>query len=231
MNNKLLLHEEILLLALRDDKGTFSSGMYLYSVAGAMVSELLLQERIVANNDRQQTVAIIDETPTGDELLDELLQQMVTAEKHKGLKDWVFQAGKIKQLPHRVAGQLCKLGVLKEDEKKILWVFTQRIYPELDGTWEDAIRDRMAGVMFNKKTLPDERTAVLIALASHAGLLKPNFVPEELRQHQERVKQLANGDLLAAEATQSAIQAVQTAMMVAATVPAMVAATTASTSS
>ncbi len=35
---------------------------------------------------------------------------------------------------------------------------------------------------------PDGPTAVLIALASHAGLLKANFVPEELRQQKDRIK-------------------------------------------
>ncbi len=227
MNNKLLLHEEVVLLALRDDKGTFSSGMYQYAVAGAMVSELLLQERIVANNDKQQIVAVVSEAPTGDPLLDDLLQQMVESAKHRGLQDWVYRAGNIKQLGHRVAESLCKMGILRQDEQQVLWLFTRRVYPELNGSWEDSIRNRMARVMFDDQTLPDERTAVLIALASHAGLLKPNFVPDELRQHQDRVRKLAAGDLLAAGATHAAMQAVQTAVMVAATIPAVIAATSA----
>ena len=85
----------------------------------------------------------------------------------------------------------------------------------------------MGDVMFNEKVKPDGPTAVLIALASHGGLLKANFAPDELRQHKKRIKQLADGDILAAEATQSAIQAVQTAIFVAATVPAIMTATTA----
>ena len=231
MHNQLLLHEEIVLLALRDDKGTFSGGMILYGVAGAMVSELLLQERIIVNDDKQQTVAVVNDEPTGDELLDELLTMIVESKKPRGLRDWVMQAANMKRLSHRVAQQLAKRGILQHDEQKILWVFTRQVYPELDGSWEDAIRDRMANVMFHDKAVPDERTTVLIALASHTELLKANFVPEELRQHRQRVKQLADGDILASGATQGAIQAVQTAVIIAATIPAMVAATTAATSS
>jgi siroheme synthase len=59
-------------------------------------------------------------------------------------------------------------------------------------------------------------------------LLKANFAPEELQQHKNRIKQLAKGDILAAGATQSAIQAVQAAIMVAAIMPAMTVATTSS---
>jgi hypothetical protein len=45
--NKLHLHEEVLLLALKDDKGTpFATTQYGFAMAGAMVAELVLAERI-----------------------------------------------------------------------------------------------------------------------------------------------------------------------------------------
>lgn len=228
MVEDLRLHQEILLLALSDDKGTFSGGMYLYSVAGAMVSELLLQERIVANNDKQQTVAVVDETPTGDSVLDELLEQIAASKKNKGLNHWVFKAANLGKLQHRIADRLCELGVLRHDEKKILWLFTQQVYPELDGTCEDAIRGRMGSVMFDETKKPDSRTAVLIALASHGGLLRANFAPEELRQHKSRIESLAKGDILATAATQAAIEAIQSAILVATIIPVIT--TTAATS-
>jgi Golgi phosphoprotein 3 len=228
MNQKLSLHQEVLLLALRDDDGAFSGGMYLYSVAGAMVSELLMQQRIVADADQQQFVGVIDQTPTDDVLLDDLLQQILAAKKPKGLRHWVFKAASIPKLKHRIANQLCELGILRHDERKVLWFFTQQVYPELNGSYEDAIRDCMGKVMFDETVKPDGPTAILIALASHGGLLKANFAPEELHQHKNRIKQLAKGDILAAGATQSAIQAVQAAIIVAAIIPAITVATTSS---
>jgi Golgi phosphoprotein 3 len=228
MSTKLFLHQEIMLLAIRDDSGRFSGGMYLYSVAGAMVSELLMRQRIVGGREKNQVVGVIDKRPTGDELLDELLQQILASKKPSGIQHWVSKAANMPKLKHRIAGRLCDLGILRQDEKKVLWVFTQQVYPELDGTCEDAIRNRMAKVMFDEAVKPDGPTAVLIALASHGGLLKPNFRPEELRQHKDRIKQLAQGDILAADATQSAIQAVQTAIMVAAILPAIIVTTTSS---
>lgn len=228
MAKPLYLHQELMLLAIRDDNGTFSSGMFLYSVGGAMVSELLMQQRIVAGTDKKQFVGVIDKSPTGDALLDELLKKILESRKPKNLQHWVFAAANMPKLKHRVASTLCDLGILRHDEKKVLWLFTKQVYPELDGSYEDAIRNRMAKVMFDETVKPDGRTAVLIALASHGGLLKGNFVPQELRQRKDRVKQLANGDILASGATQSAIQAVQAAIMVAAIIPAITAATTAS---
>lgn len=228
MADQLLLHQETMLLAIRDDKGTFSSGMFLFSVAGAMVSELLMQQRIVASSDKKQFVGVIDKTSTGDEILDELLQTILESKKPRGLQHWVYKAANMPKLKHRIASQLCDMGILRHDEKKVLWLFTQQVYPELDGSYEDAIRNRMGKVMFDDEVKPDGPTAVLIALASHAGLLKANFPLEELRQRKERIKQLANGDILATGATQAAIQAVQAAILVATIIPAMTVATTVS---
>ena len=228
MRDKLLLHQEIVLLSLNDFKGVFTGSYCTYAAAGAMISELLLQNRISTDNDKKKTVAVISKEPTGDEFLDELLKLMRESGKQRGLQEWVMKAAGIKRLAHRIAEQLSQMGILKHDEKKVLWVFSRQVYPELDGTMEDNIRDQMARVMFDPKAIPDERTAVLIALASHAELLKANFVPEELRQHRARVKQLATGEILASEATQQAIAAVQAAVMVAVMIPAIIATTTSS---
>ena len=212
MSNQLMLHQEVVLLALRDDKGTFSSGMYLYSVAGSMLSELLLQQRIITNDDKNQTVAVIDGSKTGCEVLDELLTEIDQCKKHKGLQDWVYHAAQMKKLNHRLAESLCEMGILKKEVGKILFVFTRTTYPELEGSYEDAIRRRMSDVMFQKGAKADSRTGVLIALALHGSLLDRNFAPDELSQHQERIKEIAEGQHLAADATQAAIAAVQTAI-------------------
>ena len=50
MNRELHLHEEVLLLALRDREGTIASGThYQYAIAGALLAELLLEERCVVD--------------------------------------------------------------------------------------------------------------------------------------------------------------------------------------
>jgi len=225
MANDLYLHHEVLLLALRDDKGTTTSSMYAYAMAGAMLSELLLHERIVCSEDKKQIVAVVNDESMGDPLLDELLQMIGESTKHRAATHWVTKAASIKKLHHRVAAPLCEKGILKADERKILFLFTQKVYPELEGSFEDAIRLRMASVMFDDSKLPDERTAVLVALASASGLMRYNFAPVELKQHALRIKKLAKGELLAAGATRAAIEAVQAAVMVAVMIPAVVAAT------
>lgn len=228
MSNELMLQQEITLLSLRDDDGKFSGGMFLYAVGGAMLSELLLQGRLQASTDKKQTATVIDESPTGDPILDELLTQIIETKKEYSLQHWVSKAANMTRLKHRLAEQLCDRGILRHDETKIMWLFTQQVYPELDGTYEDAIRARMAKVMFDPSSEPDGHTVVLVALASHAGLLTTNFAPEELRQHKTRIAQLAKGDILASGATQATIEAIQAAILVAVILPAVTVATTSS---
>lgn len=212
MSISLMLHQEVVLLALRDDKGTFASGMYLYSIAGSMLSELLLQQRIITNDDEKETVAVIDDSKTGCETLDDLLKQIDDCQKHQGLQDWVYRAAQMDKLNHRIAESLCEKGILKKETGKVLWVFSRTIYPELDGSYEDSIRRRMSDIMFQTEAKADSRTGVLIALALHGNLLTPNFAPDELSQHKERIKEIAEGQHLAAGATQAAITAVQAAI-------------------
>jgi Golgi phosphoprotein 3 len=218
MSKPLALYQETMLLAIRDDKGTFSCGYFLYAIAGAIISELLLQQRIVAGSDKDQIVGVVDRSTTGDEILDEALGLIYSSTKPKKMQHWVSKTANLPKLKHRIAQQLCDLGILRHDEKTVLWIFTQQRYPEIDGTYEDNIRQRMAEVMFNESVKPDDRTAVLIAVASHAGLLKANFSPEELRQYKKRIQQLSNGEILATKATLAAIKAMQAAVAIATTV-------------
>ena len=224
MQKPLSLHQEVMLLSLRDEKGTSVGGFYQYALAGAMLSELLIQQRIICNDDKQQTVAVISEEPLGDELLDELARMILESKKARGLQHWVNQAASIKDLHHRLAQQLCKMGILKHEQDKVLWIFTRQVYPEIDPTCENEIRNRMGEIMFHDDVKPDHRTAILIALASHAGLLSWNFDKALLKEHRKRIDQIANGELLAAGATKGAIEAMQAAI-IAATTAATVAAT------
>ena len=213
MPKSLSLYQETMLLAIRDDNGTFSCGYFLYAIAGTIISELLLLQRIVASSDKKQIVGVVDRNPTGDEILDEALRLIHDSAKPNNMQHWVVKIANLPKLKYRIAQQLCDLGILHHDEKTVLWIFSQQRYPEIDGTYENDIRRRMADVMFNDDANPDDRTAVLIAVASHAGLLKANFSSEDLRQYKKRIQQLSQGEILATKATLLAIQAIQAAVV------------------
>jgi len=217
--NKLLLHQEIMLLALRDEEGTSIGAMYNHAIAGAVLSELLLQQKIETTEDKKRLVSISDSDPVRNALLDEVIQMIAAAKRKRPIRDWVMKVAMIKNLKHRVAQQLCDLKILKADEDKVLWVFPRKIYPEIAPKYERGIKDRMAKLMFGQTTQHDDRTTLLVSLASHAGLLPCNFDKERLKRNKDRIKKVANGDLFAARATKDTIAAVQAAVMAAAIIP------------
>jgi len=219
--NRLPLHEEVLLLALRDDEGTVASGtMYQYAVAGAILSELMLQGRIaVDDSGRKKLAKVIDPRPTGAPLLDECLDK-IAATKPKPLDHWVGKFANIKNLKHRVAVRLCDRGILREEEGKILLVFTRTIYPETDPRPEQEIIERLRRAVFTDTRDLDPRTVVLVSLANSAGILKVVFDKKELKRRKERLEQVINGELMG-KAAQEAIQAMEAAVMVAVIIPAV----------
>lgn len=66
---RLYLYEEIMLLALRDQKGTLLTSNAEYAVAGAVLAELLLDRRIAVDGASRGLVDVRDAGPTGDPLL------------------------------------------------------------------------------------------------------------------------------------------------------------------
>ena len=219
MTKPLYLHEETMLLSLHDRKGTPVADMYTYAVAGAIMAELSLMNRIKVTDEKKKLVGVVDASPIGDALLDECLQKIADAKTPKSVSSWVSSIAMISELKHKVACSLCKKKILRHDTEKVLWIFTRNLYPEIEPKTERKIRDRMAKLMFGQTTQHDERTTILVALAKHADLLRHNFDKDRLKRNKERIEKVASGDMFAARATKKAIEAVQAAILVAVIIP------------
>jgi len=220
----LFLYEEIMLMALRDEKGTVATGFPEQVVAGAVLAELLLENRISVEDTRKQLVDVINKRPVGDPVIDECLEKMATAKRRAALKTWVQKLAGVKNLRHKVARQLCDRGILRADEDKVLLLFKRRIYPEIDPMPEKKIIERLRTAIFTDHHRLDPRTVVLVSLASGADLLRQAFGRKEIKPRKKRIEQIANGDMTG-KATKEVIAACQTALIVAAIMPAMISTT------
>ncbi|HCO94865.1 MAG TPA: hypothetical protein DIU00_13095, partial [Phycisphaerales bacterium] len=92
MQNTLFLHEEILLLALRDEEGTIASGgtMYQYAIGAALLAELLLSKRIeVEQSGKRKLVNLVSPTLLDEPLVDECLGKVNSAKRRAVLQTWV----------------------------------------------------------------------------------------------------------------------------------------------
>jgi Golgi phosphoprotein 3 len=224
MQSALFLYEEILLLALRDEEGTIVSGtMYQYAIGAALLAELLLSKRIEVEQPgkrKRKLVSPVSSTPLGDPLIDECLEKIFVAKRRAALQTWVSRFAGIKNLKNRVAQQLCRHGILRADEDKVLLIFTRKIYPEINPEPERELIQRMRYAVLTDTDDINPRTVVLLSLASSTGLLKMVFNKKELKERKVRIKRIVNGEITGKAVTE-AIQAMQAAVMVACIMPAM----------
>jgi hypothetical protein len=221
----LTLPEEILLLALHDEKGTTGiESMYQYAIGGAILAELLMRNRLRLADDKKKTVQLVDPKPIGDPLLDAGLTRLIQAKKPAAAQTWVSRFAGTKRLKHLAAQRLCDRGILEADERKILLLFSQQIYPEINPEPERKVLEGLRQAIFTETDNLDPHTVVLVSLAHTAGLLPAVFDKKDLKARKDRIERIVNGDALG-RATKEAIEAVQAAVMVACILPAITAAT------
>ena len=226
-SRRLFLHEEIMLLALRDEQGTVVGGThYSFALGGAILAELLLQERVKVDDSRRKKLLTVKSARRiGDPLLDECLGKVKSAKRRASLQTWVGRFAGIKQLRHRVALALCERGILRADEDTVLLIFKRKVYPELDPKPERELIERLRQAVFTYTNELDPHTVVLAALAHGSGILKVVFDKKKLKARKKRLEQLTKGNV-AGKATKEAIEAMQAAV-----VAAMVATTVVTTAS
>ncbi len=203
------LYEEILLLTLRDREGTIASGTwYLQAVAGALLAELLLEGHLAIEG---KTVAARGGR-TGDPLLDESLDLIVTSRRRRTPAAWISKLSGSRDLKRRATAGLCKRGILAADRKQVLLFFERRIFPEIDHEPERAVVERLRRAVEGESTV-DPRTTVLLALANHSGILRAAFGKRDLKRRKRRIEQVIEGNAMG-KATQEVVQAASTAILV-----------------
>lgn len=219
----LFLHEEVMLLALRDREGTveFCSN-YGYALGGAILAELLMSGRLAVEETKKKLVNLVSPEPLGDAVLDECLKKVASVKRRANAQAWVNSFLQVKKLHHRVAGSLCARGILRADEDTVLLLFKRKVYPEIDPLPERKLITRLRNAIFGESRSLDPRTVVLISLADSTGLLTIPFERKQLKARKRRIKQITEGELMG-KAAREAIEAAQAAaVMVACIMPAAI---------
>lgn len=228
MNTKYFIYQQLLLLLLKDEEGTLFSGVfYQQALAGAFMADLLLSKHVeIEEKGRSKRLKLISSTPTGDDLLDECLQKLQKARRPASLQTWISRFASLKNMKHRAAESLCRIGILSMKEDTILLLFKRKVYPEINPVPEKEIMDRLHQTIFTDKVDIEPETIILLAICKSANVLGKIFDRKEIRSRKKRIDQIVNGDLIG-HATQEVIQSVQAAIAVAAIMPAIIASTTA----
>ncbi len=220
---QLHIYEEILLLALRDKKGTILFGVnYQQALAGALLAELLILNKVEIDSvGKRKFIVLKNSKPTGNSLLDECLEKMTAAKRRATAQSWVQRFANISRIKHKAAESLCRKGILKIEENKVLLIFNRKIYPEVDPRPEKRLMDKIYNAIFGNNKELDPNTVILISICNSTGILRHIFDKDKLRGKKERIKEITSGNLIG-KATKEAVEAMQAAIIVATIIPAVV---------
>lgn len=189
------LVEETVLLLLRDEGGSFvrvPTWSLRYSVAGAVLMELAIADRI--DTDLEQ-LFLVDDTPTGDDLLDPTLAEIAAGEANNS-RYWIEHiAERADTIRDAALGRLVEQGILEERDERFLWVFRTRRYPAVDGQVRREVKLRIMEVLLSDE-IPDPRDVMLICLADACGIFEELLSRRELNTASARIDQVRKLDLI-----------------------------------
>ena len=189
------LFEELMLLAIDDERGAIA-GVETYrlyfGMAGAILAELAIHGKVQVENKK---LFVIDETETGDQLLDEALDKIKASKKRKP-SYWVNSYGN-KKLRKAVAGRLAEKKVIRIEEKRYLWVIPYEVYPQQNASAKFWIKQELRAMLMSDAR-PEPHSLVLLSLAKACGMLKLIFTKDERRAAKRRVDELVKGEVYGA---------------------------------
>lgn len=191
MAHHLTLADEIVVLMLDDTQGEMKSGCLPVAgvaIAGGILMELALRENIDTD---LASLFDVNERPTGDELPDEFLKEISAESERHSSAWWIDQLStRHAELVERILARLVGFGILREEERRFLWVFSRRAYPQISDREEREAKSRLMSVLFNDE-VPNPRGTLLLGLASSTGVLAAMLSADEFDKAASRIEEVA----------------------------------------
>ncbi len=192
--------EEILLLLLDENTGYFApvpEWKMSCAFAGGVLMDLALRNRIDSD---LQTLTVINSKPTGDDLLDPVLEEIAREKKIHNAQFWVERiAARAESISDNAFNRLVKMGILDFDSSGF-WSLSKKVsrtgrYPLVDGAPGEEIKQRITRILLTDE-IPDPRDIAIIGLLNNCDGVRILLEPEELETAQERIELLSGMDLI-----------------------------------
>ncbi len=213
MKPPLILGEEIVLLSLDDSTGAQLPLMPQalgYGLAGAVLADLELAGRIATQT---KCVEVLDAAPTGNPLLDPWLYRIATDKKRHPIAHWLQTLSDKKgALEQAALDHLIERGVLKRQDKKILWVIGLRRYPTIHNEERVEVKTRLVRLIEGDEQ-PTHFDATLISLLSGCYLLSEVLGADILEGRSARIAGIADTDPVGREVAAASREAIDALML------------------
>ena len=189
--------EEIYLLALDETTGKpmiSPRDIEMQSaLVGAILAELSFFLRIDTDIDK---IYLLDATPVGNPVLDHALSLISGSTESQSISFWMNELrADTRFIEKHVLQELIDKKILKQEDKKILWVFPTRQYPIIDGIELQNIERRLRNLILSDE-IPEPRETVLVSLVDACGFFQDILSPREFQRSRERIALLARIDAI-----------------------------------
>jgi hypothetical protein len=175
------VHEELFLLALDEDKGNilpFAKKTIYQAIIGGILAELVLMGKVCSNEKHR--LELLDNAPTGDQILDAAINDIQSSDKQRKLTFWINKFGfHPKELREDIGNSLVAKGLLIREEKSFLWPdpSAEVTLPSARSKFEMKIPLR---AMILSTAESNHHDLALLNIASATGLLGLIFTQDEL---------------------------------------------------
>jgi Golgi phosphoprotein 3 len=184
----LSIYEETFLLALDEEKGNilpFTKRTLAYGLAGGILAELTLMGKVDSNEKHR--LKLVEDTSTGDPILDEAIQEIHSSEKSRKLTYWISQfSAKPKKLRERIGEQLVARELLYQEDRRYFWKPSSIEEGLLAAPSKFEIKYPLRQMIFSEDE-SDERSLALLNIASASDLLNLIFTQDELPAAKARI--------------------------------------------
>jgi hypothetical protein len=217
----MLIVEELFLLMRRDDgKPASATAQRGYGLAAAVITDLVLAERITLSDDKDPRMTVLVPGPVGHPALDAAMSRL---EQRDGKKlSSLVTDGKL-AVEAQVAAALQLAGIVGIEEKRALGLVPAK-YPVIDPEPERRTREQLRLVL--QGGTPRTEDATLLAILQGLGVVSKVLAEEKgtlgRRDLQRRIEEVSS-EVKAGDAVAKAVAAMNTAIMTAAIVPAIAA--------
>lgn len=171
----------------------FKHKKFEVTLSAAILMELALQNRIDAD---LEYIFPDQTTPTGNALLDEVLDWIILSPKQETITHWIIRITEYSDRIRKIILEsLIRKKVLSIRKERIFLGFSSNQYPVVAEKEIKEIKSRIRDLVTGND-LPELRDMVIISLAYYGDLLNFIFTEDEIQKYKNRIEQLAKMDLI-----------------------------------
>ncbi len=187
----LTLYEELLLLAIHEDKGTVirdtQEGLKP-GLAGAILAELAFAGKISTVNNHR--LKLVDNKPTEDPILDRAISILAESEKERKFVYWLNNLNsKPEKLARQVTDSLVEKQIFTQEDDRLLWVIPSPMHPESKATVKYSVVRLLRGIVLAQEE-PHPREIAFLSLVCACDFLDLLFLRDERKAASQRINEL-----------------------------------------